>query len=162
MVTNCWIVNASPLILLGKTGYLHLIADLAGSVVVPSAVVKEVCAKKKGDPILEELKRDERFRISDAKTVPIELLAWDLGAGETEVIALAMQQKAKRVVLDDLEARRCAKVMELSIIGTVGLVARAKRMGFIDSAALVIEQLCQAGLYISEDIVATVLQEVGE
>jgi len=111
---------------------------------------------------LDELKRDERFLINDDETVPFELLAWDLGAGETQVITLAMQHKAKRVVLDDLEARRCAKVMELSIIGTVGLVARAKRKGIIGSAALIIERLCQVGLYISEDIVATVLQEVGE
>ncbi len=142
-VPNCWIVNASPLILLGKAGYLHLIADLAGSVIVPSAVVNEICAKKEGIPILDELKRDERFLINDDETVPFELLAWDLGVGETQAIALAMQQKAKRVVLDDLEARRCAKAMELPIIGTVGLVARAKRKGIIDSAALIIEQLCQ-------------------
>ncbi len=94
--------------------------------------------------------------------MPFELLAWDLGAGETQVIALAMRQKAERVVIDDREARRCAKAMDLTIIGTLGLVARAKRMGIIDRAAPIIERLCQVGLYVSEDIVAMVLQEVGE
>jgi predicted nucleic acid-binding protein len=35
------------------------------------------------------------------------------------------------VVLDDLEARRGAKAMELKVIGTLGIVARAKRAGRI-------------------------------
>jgi predicted nucleic acid-binding protein len=65
------------------------------------------------------------------EAVPPEILAWDLGAGETQVITNARRHGADRVVLDDLEARRGAKAMELKVIGTLGIVARAKRAGRI-------------------------------
>jgi hypothetical protein len=38
MGPKCWVVNASPLILLGKTQHLDLLAALAGLVVVPQAL----------------------------------------------------------------------------------------------------------------------------
>lgn len=38
---NVWVVNASPLILLGKINQLHLLAKLASQVVIPH----EVCLK---------------------------------------------------------------------------------------------------------------------
>ena len=90
------------------------------------------------------------------------MLAWDLGVGETQVIANAHRHGADRVVVDDLEARRCAAAMGLRVIGTLGVVARAKRMGQIGLAAPVIEQLRKTGLYVSEELVARILREVGE
>jgi len=38
MVHKCWIVNASPLILLGKAGYLHLLSNLAEVIKTPVTV----------------------------------------------------------------------------------------------------------------------------
>ena len=44
MSDRIWVVNASPLILLGKLERLDLIDALAGQVVVPQAVVGEIAA----------------------------------------------------------------------------------------------------------------------
>jgi predicted nucleic acid-binding protein len=66
------------------------------------------------------------------------------------------------VILDDREARRCASVMNLKIIGTLGIVARAKRLGRIDAAVPVIEHLRRTGLYVAEALVQQILREVGE
>ncbi|MCB2262430.1 MAG: hypothetical protein LGR52_05750 [Candidatus Thiosymbion ectosymbiont of Robbea hypermnestra] len=43
-VLRHWVVNASPLILLGKTGYLGLLGALADQVAIPRAVTGEVGA----------------------------------------------------------------------------------------------------------------------
>ena len=48
MASNPWVVNASPVVLLGKTGHLDLLAALADTVVVPQAVASEVGAKPDG------------------------------------------------------------------------------------------------------------------
>jgi predicted nucleic acid-binding protein len=69
---------------------------------------------------------------------------------------------ADRVVLDDLEARRCAKAMGRTIIGTLGIVGRAKVRGLIDRAEPVIWRLRESGLYVSDDLVKKLLREVRE
>jgi predicted nucleic acid-binding protein len=65
-------------------------------------------------------------------------------------------------VIDDLEARRCAKAMGLAVIGTLGIVDRAKVAGLIERAGPVIQRLRETGLYASDEIVRRLLREVGE
>lgn len=48
--------------------------------------------------------------------------------GEAEAIALAAERKW-RIVLDDRQARDLAQRMGLKVIGTVGILIRAKRAG---------------------------------
>ena len=39
---SVWVVNASPLILLGKISRLSLLAELAAQVVIPHEVIEEI------------------------------------------------------------------------------------------------------------------------
>ena len=162
MDSNPWVVNASPLILLGKTGHLELLVALTDTLVVPQAVAKEVGAKPDGEAILAELTGNPAYRVAGSEPVSPEVLAWDLGAGETQVITHALRHGADRVVLDDLEARRCAKAMGLRVIGTLGIVGRAKATGRIGRAAPIIEHLRRTGLYVSDAMVQHILRQVGE
>ncbi len=87
---------------------------------------------------------------------PANILSWDLGAGETQVISHAVADTSERVVIDDLEA------MGLAVIGTLGIVGRAKVAGLIERAGPVIQRLRETGLYASDEIVRRLLREVGE
>ena len=98
----------------------------------------------------------------ESRVATPEILSWDLGAGETQVITNARSHGAERVVIDDLEARRCAKVLGLKIIGTLGIVGRAKAMGLIDQAEPVVRRLRETGRYASDELVRRLLREVGE
>ena len=162
MGSNPWVVNASPLILLGKTGHLDLLAALADTVVVPLPVANAVGAQPDGAAIRAEWTENPAYRVAGSETAPPEVLAWDPGAGEMQVITHALRHGADRVVLDDLEARRCAKAMGRSVVGTLGVVARAKSMGRIAQAAPVIEHLRRTGLYVSDALVQRILREAGE
>ena len=162
MAIRRWVVNASPLILLGKAGRLNLLAGLADELVVPQAVLNEVQVRKTGFSIVATLNSSSRFRIAEDILAPQELMVWDLGRGETQVIALALVANYDRIVLDDLEARRCAQAMGLRVIGTLGVIARAKRSGIIEQAYPVIQEVCRAGLYVTDDLVAQILNEIGE
>lgn len=162
MDSDFWVVNASPLILLYKAQSLHLLPDMSKSVVIPSIVTREIGAKKDGMHLLEELQKYSEFLIKQEENVPLDILAWDLGAGETQVIVYGKRYGADRVVLDDLEARRCAKVLGVVTIGTLGLVARAKKLGVLSQARPVIERLCQHGLYATNELINWILNEVGE
>jgi predicted nucleic acid-binding protein len=94
--------------------------------------------------------------------VPPEVLGWDLGAGESQVIDSATSAQADRLVIDDLEARRCARAMGLRVIGTLGVVGRARTAGLIPTAAPVIKALRDNGLYVRDDVVEEILRQVGE
>jgi len=162
MAHRRWAVNASPLILLGKADRLGLLGALADQIAVPRAVADEVGAKPDGGATLQAINAVASFVVVENGAVPPEILVWDLGAGETQVIAHALAHKTERVVIDDLQARRCANAMGLGIIGTLGIVGRAKAAGLIDQAEPVVRRLRQTGLYISDELVQRLLREVGE
>ena len=162
MAPRRWVVNASPLILLGKVEQIQLLSAMAGQIAVPRAVIREVSAKPDGERAVQTLTALEAAIIVDDEVPPANILSWDLGAGETQVISHAVVHSTDRVVIDDLEARRCAKAMGLAIIGTLGIVGRAKVAGVIDRAGPVIQRLRGTGLYASDEIVQQLLREVGE
>ena len=162
MALSRWVVNASPLILLGKVEQIPLLGALAGELAVPRAVIREVSAKPDGERTVQTLAALKSAVIVDDEAPPAKILSWDLGVGETQVISHAVVHSADPVVIDDLEARRCAKAMGLGIIGTLGIVGRAKAAGLIEQAGPVVQRLRETGLYASDEIVQRLLREVGE
>lgn len=84
------------------------------------------------------------------------------GRGESEVLALALKPGVWRAVVDDLEARRCAQALGARVIGTLGVVLRAKRKGLIPAARPVVDRLRRVGLYVSDELVERALTHLGE
>ena len=121
MAYRRWVVNASPLILLCKIEQLQLLGALAEQIAVPRAVIREVTAKPDGERTVQTLTALESAIIVDDAVPLANILSWDLGAGETQVIGHAVMRSADGVVIDDLEARRCAKAMGLAIISRLGI-----------------------------------------
>ncbi|WP_296899373.1 DUF3368 domain-containing protein [Thiohalocapsa sp.] len=162
MAHRRWVVNASPLILLGKVEQIQLLGALAGEIALPRAVIREVSAKPDGEQTVQTLTALEFAIVVDDEDPPANILSWDLGPGETQVISHAVRHSADRVVIDDLEARRCANAMGLAIIGTLGIVGRAKVVGLIERAGPVVQRLLETGLYAADEIVQRLLREVRE
>jgi predicted nucleic acid-binding protein len=157
-----WIINASPLILLGKIGRVALLSELADELIVPEMVVREVEAKPGGERALVEVASLPGARVEVEVLVPAEIVAWNLGRGESQVIALAEAGPRGRAVLDDLQARRCAQSMGIPLIGTLGVILRAKRKGVIVAARPVIAHLREVGLYASDALIEQALARLGE
>ncbi|RPJ55210.1 MAG: hypothetical protein EHM12_12660 [Dehalococcoidia bacterium] len=91
-MTEHWVVNASPLIVLARLGQEELLLALADQVVVPAAVAAEIQAGPAEDRARQVLAAG-RFALIDTPPPPAELLSWDLGYGETAVLALALADK---------------------------------------------------------------------
>ena len=76
------------------------------------------------------------------------------------------QTRGKRALalalLDDLEARRCAESLGISVLGTAGLVLLAKRKGTVELAAPLLRELISAGMYFSERTLGELLRRAGE
>lgn len=154
--------DASPLILLGKVGRLDLLRGLADEVVVPSGVAHEVEVRTEGQRLLREWLDPPTVRIETCGPIPRRIQAWDLGRGEAEVLTLSLASESSRAVLDDLEARRCAQAMGIPVIGTLGVVLRARPEKLIPAARPVLDEIRAAGLYVSPDLVESILEHLGE
>jgi predicted nucleic acid-binding protein len=156
------VVNASPLICLSRAGLADLLRQSAQTIVVPAAVAREILARGPRDLTAATLASSTWLKQVEDPAVPPGILAWDLGDGESSVLAWALAHSGARAVIDDLEARRCAESLGIPLRGTVGLILRARRAGLIDSARDALERLRRGGMYLSDRICAEVLREVGE
>lgn len=113
--------------------------------------------------------RDEFGRVPEGFAVEevsspglVRLLRRTLDAGESEVIALGMRFGEAHLILDDGAARREAKDLDLTVIGTVGLVLRAQRAGHLPAAKPVLDALRGTGFWISDALYEHALRRAGE
>jgi uncharacterized protein len=156
------ICNTSPLQYLHQLGLLHLLSSLAGRVVVPSAVVRELSAGRAQGvdlPVPEEL---EWITIRTPLSAPVIPLVVDLGAGETQVLALAIESGNAEVLLDDALARRVAAMLGLAFRGTLGLLLDAKKAHLITAVEPLLDRLKLLGFRLSHDTQCSVLELAGE
>ena len=162
-MNNVFIVNASPLILLGKADLLRRVGPLADLWIVPEGVASEIEKKRSIDTYITELQFSSKTSLESTPQINFHVAAWDLGQGESEVLSLGMQKgMGAKVVLDDLQARKCAKLLDIGLIGSVGLLLMAKRVGLINAVQPEINKLADVGLRIDPDLLKKVYQKIGE
>lgn len=157
-----WVVNASPLILLVKTGFERLLWELSSELVIPRGVATEIAQGPPDDPARRWLDGTGMAFIRDDFPAPADIVAWDLGAGETAVLAWAVRDRGFEAVLDDRDARNCAIVHGVRVRGTLGVVMLARQEGLLPSARAACESLMEAGLYLDRSFMNNALALVGE
>ena len=129
---------------------------------MPLSVREEVLARQGSEPMLTRLDQAKFLRVEPNLPLPLEVAGWDLGAGESQVLAHALTLASCEAVLDDLQARNCAKSLGIPVVGTLSILLRAKKLGLIAAARPLIEELLGRQLYLSRDLVEKGLAEVGE
>ena len=85
-----------------------------------------------------------------------------LDEGEAEAIVLALEANVSLVLLDDREARLQAKRLEFRVVGTLGILLRAKKLGLIKSLREELNKLKETGFRISESLEEEALKAAGE
>lgn len=160
------VVNASPLILLGKIRQLELLEVGGHEVVIPDAVNREVAdARGLGplsgwDPSLSPMRRH------DDVPVPPELLCHALASGESMVLAqtlsLATTGNDVEVVLEEKRGRRAAQALGLRLVGTAGLLVIAKATGRIERITPLLDQVEEAGMYLGDALRKVILDVADE
>jgi predicted nucleic acid-binding protein len=157
------VCNSSPLIHLARIWELDLLRDLFEEVLVPEAVYREC--------VIEGGERDDAAKIKTASWIRIiriknielkKALNSFLDEGESEAIALALQEEADLILLDDYEAREFARIYGLKITGIIGILLKAKYIGRISSLSDILENLRETGFWLNEDLRSQILRDAGE
>ncbi len=114
------------------------------------------------DSVFQQVQGTDWLRIASAPITPTDVLVWDLGAGESSVLAIAHHDPQCEAILDERDAGRCAQSLGIEIRGTLGLVILAKQIGSISSARGLVQELRQTGLFLSDFAANRALALVGE
>ena len=155
------IVNASPLIFLARSGHLQLLKAFADEVWVPEPVAEEILHRGQHDITARAIEKTPWLINKPVGDIPTAILDWRLGAGESAVLALAIEHQLEAII-DDLAGRKCAARLGIPVRGTLGIVLAAKKRGVIQQARPVIEGMMKTGLYLSKKVLDKALERVGE
>jgi predicted nucleic acid-binding protein len=149
------VADTSPLIALHQVGQLSLLQRIFGEIHVPPAVAQEA------SPGMPEL---PSWIVVRPLTQPVasEILRASLGIGESEALSLTLEVKAELVILDDRPARRLALNLGLPVVGTAGILLRAKRLGFIPEVRALLDEIIRRGFRLSPAIREKLLTDAGE
>lgn len=157
------IVNSTPLIALSNIHRLDLLKKLYGEIFIPQAVFDEVTAK--ADSACIEIKNhSDWIHVCSVKDQNEKrMYQAKLHAGEVEVMILAQEEpKASLVILDDNAAKKTAKFLGLTVTGTLGVILKAKKLGFIENVTELMNSLIDNGFYVTPEIQKMVKKEAGE
>ncbi|WP_083798978.1 DUF3368 domain-containing protein [Coleofasciculus chthonoplastes] len=152
------IVNTSPLLYLHQVNCLELLQQLYSTITVPPAVPQELeVGKRQGVdvPIVNAIEWIQIRPVASAALIPAIV---DLGQGEAEVIALGLENPDSLLVFDDQLARRIANLNELKYTGTLGVLVKAKQLGYLPLIAPIIIRLRTQGMWLTDKIIDDVRQ----
>jgi uncharacterized protein len=156
------VVNTTPIIALSLIGQFDLLQKLYGRVSIPAAVEAEISAAGTSGVGVRELQEAAWVDVVSLQDPSRANLIADLERGEAEVIALAQEQNAGLVIIDERLARRHAKRLGMQLTGTLGVLLRAKQLGMVGAVKPLIDQLLESGIHLGDDLITEVLKLAGE
>lgn len=156
------VVNTSPWIALSICGQVPLLRELYSDIYLPSSVKEEIMAGGRRDIGIRELEEHSWLRFEKITGIEKVEFLHELERGEAEVIVLAKEKGIGLVLLDEKVARLQARILGLEVIGTLGLLLRAKRTGLIYSIRPLICKMLDNGIWIKKEIANGILTNAGE
>jgi predicted nucleic acid-binding protein len=153
------VINTGPLIALGRIKALDVPGQLPYEFLCPSEVRAELDA---GAAVGHLAVNPPWLKVQPLKDPPSPLTLSALDVGEAAVIQLALEQQIPLVCIDEWKGRRVALTVGLRVMGTLGLLGRAKALGVIDAVKPFVERALQSGIRYHPELVRKVLESVGE
>ncbi len=122
--------DTSPLNYLLLIGYIEVLPQLYGGVLIPQAISDEMQSTGAPDAVRAWAASLPEW-VEVRRITPVDL-GVELDAGEQEVLSLALEMEADVVLLDERMGRRAAEVKGLAVIGTLGILEVAAKRDLID------------------------------
>jgi predicted nucleic acid-binding protein len=141
------ITDTSCVIALDNSGALFLLRDTFRRVITTPTIAAEF-----GRPLPDWI----------SIVTPVSEQHFGLDPGEESALSLALELPDCVLILDDLKARRVARKLPVSFMGTIAVILQAKQQGVIDAIAPVLEALGRAGFRASNAVIERALIAAGE
>jgi predicted nucleic acid-binding protein len=157
------VADTGPLIALAKINQLDLLRHFYKKVSIPETVFAEATL----DLSWHDASRIHTFVEQYVEITPdkqsgiVKDLFMRLDAGEAQALALANALNCP-VLIDERRGRTVAKQMNISIVGTVGLLVKAKQEGLIVELKKYLSEMTEHGYRLSPALIRQALEVVGE
>jgi predicted nucleic acid-binding protein len=150
-----FVFDSSTLILTAKIELVHLfLNDIDMEVAIPKAVEQECCGVSRtlDALVIRKALDDSKIKVRkvrDGKLIAKLVSDFSMGTGEAEAIALALQEKARIVGIDDKIGINACKLLGLPFTTAIGLLVRSRQKGLIerDDASVRLAALARHGRY---------------
>ena len=86
----------------------------------------------------------------------------ELDLGESSVISSALLHAIDTVAIDEKAGRRLARIHGLNVTGSIGILLKAKRHGFLPNLGECIARMRAHGIWISAELTQEVLHRANE
>jgi predicted nucleic acid-binding protein len=154
------VADAGPLHYLVVIGAVDVLGPLYNRVVLPEAVAQELRYQRAPESVrawISSLPRWAEIRPDPHPDPSVEFL----DPGERAAISLAVSLNADRVLIDEWDGRVEAERRNLTVTGTLGVLAEAHLCRLLDFEG-VLGRLRQTNFYASDDLIKQVRQTLAE
>lgn len=151
--------NTTPLRYLIDIEQEHLLGQLFEKVLVPVAVHEELTDAKTPETVRRRvLSMPDWFEVRTVQETQKTTFPVTLHRGELEAILLAEALHADVLLIDEQIGRTIARSRKLPLSGTLGVLERADKMGFVGDFPQVLRRLKTSGFFISEPLEQQLLE----
>ena len=159
--------DTSVLINLAAVGLPNLLGQLFGEILIPPAVAAEFNDLRQREPqrfgAVGGLPAYVRVLPASPDRALIVSLDRALDRGEIEALALAIEQRADLILIDERGGTRAALRWNLRTLGVLGVLLVAKERGLVPAVAPLLDRLQrEAGFWIGAPLRARILRTAGE
>lgn len=155
------VTNTTPLIALtAATGNLDVLKFLYSRVVVPLEVQTELRAAGSHATGVQALNAATWLDCQTSEVVTSSYLANTLDRGEAATIQTALNLSIPLVCIDEVVGRRVARLSGLSLTGSIGVLLKAKQLGYDISMANAVARMREHGIWLSAEVIRFALQEL--
>ena len=157
------VIDTGPVIaLVAALGDLGILEYLYHEVIVPFEVCREISLEGAGRFAARQFQEAAWLtrRTQPTEIAPYLLKLLDLG--EASAIQLALKDKIDTVCIDESAGRRVARIHNLSLTDSIGILLRAKREGRLPSVRQALGSMKSKGIWLSERVIEFALRHAGE
>jgi hypothetical protein len=151
--------NTTPLFAFSALRRLDVIQRICGRLFVAESVIEE-CAVG-GLITVPDLKTFPWIQIVPSPSAP-DPRFFALDAGERDTLSVALERKADWVLIDERLGRNLAEYYGLAVVGTLGMLLKAKKSGLLPAFLPEVRKLQDFGFCYQENLVQRLAELAGE
>jgi hypothetical protein len=155
--------DTSPVRALNHLELLNVLGQLFDRVFIPPAVLRELTQPPTRFVAVDVSQHDFIEVRAPQDRAQVQRLLQLLDSGESEALALALEVHADALLIDESTGRSVAADHRMPVIGTLGILSRAKTRGYIVTVGPLLDKLrTELDFYVSDELRDAFLRSAGE